>query len=75
LWFWCDRPVTGAELRHWLRGAPVDPSVFGAAQPVYTATPVFAIGAADPLPHRLLLLPGMRIPGEVGLRFRFDVGR
>jgi len=46
LWFWCDRPVTGAECKRWLRGAPVDRSVFGAAQPIYPAPS--AAAPADP---------------------------
>ena len=41
-WCWCDRAVSGPELRRWLRGAPVDKSVFLPAQPIYTAAPVFA---------------------------------
>jgi len=61
LWFWCDRPVSGAELKRWLRGSPADPSVFGAAQLIYTAAPVFAAGARDPLPQRIIEVPG----GEV----------
>ena len=58
LWFWGDRPTTGAELARWLRGTPADPSVFGAAQLVYTAAPVMAGGAPDPLPERLVVVPG-----------------
>ena len=58
LWFWCDRALSGAECKRWLAAAPVDHSVFGAAQPIYTAAPVFADGAAEHLPHRLLALPG-----------------
>jgi hypothetical protein len=55
LWCWLDRPVSGAELKFWLRSSPVDPAVFGAAQLVYTACPLFA-GVADPLPSRLGVL-------------------
>jgi hypothetical protein len=57
LWFWCDRPLTGAECKRWLAGAPVDQTVFGAAQAIYTAHPLF-IGRADHLPHRLVMLDG-----------------
>jgi hypothetical protein len=57
MWLWLDRPAWGHELRRWLRGTPADPSVFGAVQPIYSAAPVFE-GMADPLPHRLLALPG-----------------
>ncbi len=59
LWFWLSRPVGGTELRLWLRGAPVDASIFRCAQPIYTARPLFEAGAAaDPLPRRLAMLPG-----------------
>ncbi len=59
LWYWLSRPTSGAELRRWLRPAPVDHSVFGAAQPIYTAAPIFLDGARDPLPDRIATLPGM----------------
>lgn len=58
LWFWLDRPTTGVELKCWLRLAPVDHSVFGAAQIIYTASPVFAAGAADPMPERMIVVAG-----------------
>ena len=58
LWLWLDRPAWGRELKRWLRDTPADPSVFGAAQPIYTAAPVFAPGMCDPLPSRLLFMPG-----------------
>jgi hypothetical protein len=58
LWYWLSRPMSGAELRHWLRAAPVDHSVFGAAQPIYTAAPIFADGARDPLPERIAMVSG-----------------
>lgn len=61
LWFWCDRPLGGAELKRWLRCTPADPSVFGAAQPIYTAAPVMAGGAPDPLPQRIVVMPGAAI--------------
>lgn len=56
-WAWLSRPTTGAELKAWFKGCPVDASVFGTAQPIYTAAPLFLDGA-DPLPCRLALLPG-----------------
>jgi hypothetical protein len=59
LWHWLSRPTSGAELRRWLRRAPVDHSVFSAAQPIYTAAPVFPDGARDPLPERIAALPGV----------------
>ena len=58
LWSWCDRPVTGMDLKRWLRDTPADPCVFGAAQLIYTARPVLAPGMRDPVPDRLALLPG-----------------
>jgi hypothetical protein len=58
LWYWLARAVDSDELRRWLRGAPVDHAVFSAAQIIYTAAPLFADAAADPLPERLMLLPG-----------------
>jgi hypothetical protein len=65
LWFWLDRAATGAELKIWLRLAPVDMSVFGGAQPIYTAAPIFIDGATSPIPVRLTMLPGeaaVRVP-------------
>jgi hypothetical protein len=58
LWGWCDRPLSGDELRRWFRGVPVDPSGFGPAQVCYVAAPVFETGLTDPLSERLVRLPG-----------------
>jgi len=58
LWCWLSRPTTGAELKYWLRSAPVDPSGFGAAQMIYTAAPVFLPGSFDPLSARLDIISG-----------------
>jgi hypothetical protein len=58
LWYWLDRPVFGAELKRWLPPDLVDHALFGAAQIVYTASPLFD-GRSDPLPNRLIRLPGM----------------
>lgn len=60
LWGWCDRPLSGDELRRWFQAVPVDASLFRPAQLNYTAAPLFAPGVTDPLPHRLLRLPGSR---------------
>jgi hypothetical protein len=57
LWYWLSRPVGGAEAARWLRDAPVDASIFGAAQPIYTAAPMF-MGMPDPLPRRVVILGG-----------------
>jgi len=70
LWFWLSRPTLGAELARWLAGSPVDPSCFRAAQPHYTAAPLFD-GRPDPLPRRLALLPGaevVEVPPPAALR-------
>jgi hypothetical protein len=61
LWYWLDRPTSGAEVKQWLRGAPVDTSVFGAAQVIYTAAPMFLPGDCDPLLTRLATVPGMLV--------------
>lgn len=69
LWFMLSRALGGAECKRWLAHAPVDRSVFGAAQPIYTAAPLF-VGMADPLPLRLVVLPGAErvvAPSEAGL--------
>ncbi len=58
LCLWLDRPAWGRELKRWLRDTPADPSVFGAVQPIFTASPLLAPGLSDPLPARLLFLPG-----------------
>jgi hypothetical protein len=57
LWFWLSRRTLGNELAAWLAGFPVDASCFRAAQPHYTAAPIFE-GRADPLPRRLAMLSG-----------------
>lgn len=56
-WYLLTRPLTAAECRRWLRDALVDRAALGAAQPIYTASPLFT-GLADPLPVRLVRLPG-----------------
>jgi hypothetical protein len=58
LWFWLDRPMSGAELKRWLRAAPVDSSIFGAGQIIYTSNPIFLPGALNPCPIRFAMLPG-----------------
>jgi hypothetical protein len=58
LWYWLSRATSGAELKLWLSGTLVDMSVFGAAQLIYTAAPVFALGALDHLPDRIVELIG-----------------
>jgi hypothetical protein len=58
LWGWCSRALSGAECRRWFQGVPVDASLFRAAQVNYTAAPIFAAGATDPLRSRIVRLPG-----------------
>lgn len=58
IWVWLSRPMWGHEAKRWLKGSPCDPSVFGAVQPIYTAAPVLAANVADPIPERLLVMPG-----------------
>jgi hypothetical protein len=50
--------MTGGELKRWLKPYPIDPSVFGSAQPIYTAAPIFAPGVLEHLPQRIALYPG-----------------
>ncbi|MCK8784137.1 hypothetical protein M0638_07075 [Roseomonas sp. NAR14] len=58
LWARLARPLAGAECQRWLRDQPAcDPSTLRAAQIIYTAAPVF-VGMADPLPERLVVMPG-----------------
>jgi hypothetical protein len=57
LWYWLDRPVCCPELKRWFAGVPVDHSLFGAAQVIYSAAPVF-VGRCDPLQNRMVRLPG-----------------
>lgn len=59
LWYWLARPVTGTEAKRWLSGVPLDASVFGAVQPIYTAGPILSAGVADPCPSRFVRLPGL----------------
>jgi hypothetical protein len=58
LWFMLDRAITDAEAKRWLRGAPVDPSIY---QPIgihYIASPIF-MDVDDPcIDGRLAILPG-----------------
>ncbi len=61
VWVWLSRPTSGPELKRWLKPYPCDRSVFGAVQPIYSAAPVLAPGVADPMPVRLLALPGRSV--------------
>ncbi len=61
VWYWLNRPTTGAELMQWLRETPTDASVFRTVQPIYTAAPDFETGIRDHLPRRMVELPGAEI--------------
>jgi hypothetical protein len=52
LWYWLDRPVSDEECKRWLADAPVDCSLYGAVAIHYTAAPIFADPADDPVPIR-----------------------
>ena len=72
LWCWLSRPTSDGELKRWLKDAPVDQSVFGAGQLIYTGSPVFESGTVDPLPERLAVLFGqvdaVAVPDPVALQ-------
>ena len=71
-WAWLSRPTTSAELETWFAGRPVDLCTFRPVQLIYTAAPLFVPGLADPLPERLVLVPGARevvpVPAPAMLR-------
>jgi hypothetical protein len=52
LWYWLDRPVADDEAKHWLADAPVDRALYSPVQIHYTAAPIFAGPADDPVPVR-----------------------
>jgi hypothetical protein len=58
LWYWLDRPVSDDELRRWLAAYPVDRAVFVPSQPIYTAAPIFEMPERDPVPNRIVDIPG-----------------
>ena len=54
LYYWLDKPIANDVLRQWARGCDrrlVDPAVFNAVQPHYTAAPLFGEGCVDPFPN------------------------
>jgi putative DNA primase/helicase len=59
LWFWLDRRIHDLSWRQWAKDWRVDPALFKAVQPHYTADPLFE-QFADPLPG----LRVGRIPGK-----------
>jgi hypothetical protein len=79
LWFWLSRPTTGNECKRWLSDTPADGSVFGAAQPIYTAAPMFEPGLSDHLPSRVVELGARRwsrcLRPKISCRSLCNVGR
>lgn len=70
LWYWLSRPVGDREAKAWLADLPVDASVFGSSQPIFTASPLFSDGATEHLPRRLIDLSGapvVQVPAEINL--------
>jgi hypothetical protein len=57
LWFWLSQYVSDAEAKRWLKGAPVDRSLYNPVQPHYTARPVF-VDIVDPVPLRSAVITG-----------------
>ncbi len=63
--FFGDKPVAAAGLKHWLRDASVDDALYSACQLHYTASPVLAEGIADPIAERVVVVEGfeaVRVP-------------
>lgn len=53
LYYWLDKPIANDVLKQWAKGCDrrlVDPVVFNAVQPHYTAAPLFGKGCVDPFP-------------------------
>ena len=53
LYYWLDKPIANDVLRQWAKRCDrrlVDPAVFHAVQPHYTASPLFGEGCVDPFP-------------------------
>ena len=65
LWFWLSHPVSDAEAKGWLRGHPVDPSLYSPVTPHYTAAPILAPGVRDPMIRRSGVRQGLADTVEV----------
>ena len=54
VWFWLATAYDSATLKAWAKALalPIDPAVFQAVQPHFTAAPIFEEGAVDPVPRR-----------------------
>ena len=49
LWFWLSRAVSDVEAKRWLKGSPVDLTLYTVVQPHFVSSPVIALGAVDPV--------------------------
>ncbi|WP_368418981.1 hypothetical protein [Rhodovarius sp.] len=66
VWAWLSRPAMGAELARWLAALPcLDRASFRPSQIIYTAAPILANGATDPLPDGRLYFATGRATVEV----------
>ncbi len=73
LFVWLDEPHGNVELARWSIRNGLDPAVFHAVQPLYTADPIFAEGVDDPLaPRALVHLDGTELADLDFLESDFD---
>ena len=67
LWFWLDVPLISLAAKRWLKGRPIDDTIYNKGQPHYTAAPNFEDGV-DPLgEQRLVFMPGPVVEVPVGV--------
>lgn len=73
VWYWFDKPHTGAQLTAWAeatwpdkdeRKLRVDTAVFDCIQIHYTSRPVMGVGVSDPVPKRSFYLDGGYLNGD-----------
>jgi len=75
LCFWLDRPLISLVIKRWLKGGPIDDTIYNRGQPHYTAAPIFEDGV-DPLgEQRLLHFPGpvVEVPDDLDTSAPEDV--
>ena len=76
-----DRAIPDYTLALWAKalrtktGLPVDPAIYQAGQPIYTARPKFIDGAVDPVPlnQRVILLDGLLDRVSLNLQICEDI--